>query len=157
MAENEKDIELEEDKKTEENAEEVTEAEKTEQKPDNKTEEADKKNSKKKDKKDKKDQQIEELTDKYRRTMAEFDNFRKRTEKEKASMYEIGARDIIEKILPVVDNFERGLNSIPEDEKTGAVAEGIRYISSLPRCLKMQESRRLKPAEPNLTRISIMP
>ena len=89
MAENEKDIELEEDKKTEENAEEVTEAEKTEQKPDNKTEEADKKNSKKKDKKDKKDQQIEELTDKYRRTMAEFDNFRKRTEKEKASMYEM--------------------------------------------------------------------
>lgn len=128
MAENEKDIELEEDKKTEENAEEVTEAEKTEQKPDNKTEEADKKNSKKKDKKDKKDQQIEELTDKYRRTMAEFDNFRKRTEKEKASMYEIGARDIIEKILPVVDNFERGLNSIPEAEKTGAVAEGMDKI-----------------------------
>ena len=128
MAENEKDIELEEDKKTEENAEEVTEAEKTEQKPDNKTEEADKKNSKKKDKKDKKDQQIEELTDKYRRTMAEFDNFRKRTEKEKASMYEIGARDIIEKILPVVDNFERGLNAIPEDEKTGAVAEGMDKI-----------------------------
>ena len=128
MAENEKDIELEEDKKTEENAEEVTEAEKTEQKPDNKTEEADKKNSKKKDKKATKDQQIEELTDKYRRTMAEFDNFRKRTEKEKASMYEIGARDIIEKILPVVDNFERGLNSIPEDEKTGAVAEGMDKI-----------------------------
>ena len=128
MAENEKDIELEEDKKTEENAEEVTEAEKTEQKPDNKTEEADKKNSKKKDKKDKKDQQIEELTDKYRRTMAEFDNFRKRTEKEKASMYEIGARDIIEKILPVVDNFERGLASIPESEKNTAFAEGMEKI-----------------------------
>ena len=128
MAENEKDIELEEDKKTEENAEEVTEAEKTEQKPDNKTEEADKKNSKKKDKKDKKDQQIEELTDKYRRTMAEFDNFRKRTEKEKASMYEIGARDIIEKILPVVDNFERGLATIPEDEKNAPLAEGMDKI-----------------------------
>lgn len=83
---------------------------------------------KKKDKKDKKDLQIEELTDKYRRTMAEFDNFRKRTEKEKSAMYEIGARDIIEKILPVVDNFERGLAAIPEDDKTSAVAEGMDKI-----------------------------
>lgn len=64
---------------------------------------------KKKDKKDKKDKQIEELTDRVRRQMAEFDNFRKRTEKEKAAMYEIGAKSVIEKILPVVDNFERGL------------------------------------------------
>ena len=61
-------------------------------------------------KKDKKDEQIEELTDRLKRTMAEFDNFRKRTEKEKAAMYEIGAKDIVERILPVVDNFERGLD-----------------------------------------------
>ena len=81
-----------------------------------------------KDKKDKKDQQIEELTDKYRRTMAEFDNFRKRTEKEKAAMYEIGAKDVIEKILPVVDNFERGLATIPEDDKATPVAEGMDKI-----------------------------
>ena len=64
---------------------------------------------KKKEKKDKKDEKIEELTDKVKRQMAEFDNFRKRTEKEKASMYIVGAKDIVEKILPVVDNFERGL------------------------------------------------
>jgi molecular chaperone GrpE len=64
---------------------------------------------KKKEKKDKKDEMIEELTDKVKRQMAEFDNFRKRTEKEKAGMYIIGAKDIVEKMLPVVDNFERGL------------------------------------------------
>ena len=64
---------------------------------------------KKKEKKDKKDEKIEELTDQVKRQMAEFDNYRKRTEKEKASMYIIGAKDIVEKILPIVDNFERGL------------------------------------------------
>lgn len=64
---------------------------------------------KKKETKDKKDEKIEELTDKVKRQMAEFDNYRKRTEKEKASMYIVGAKDIVEKILPVVDNFERGL------------------------------------------------
>ncbi|MBQ6323002.1 MAG: nucleotide exchange factor GrpE [Lachnospiraceae bacterium] len=63
-----------------------------------------------KDKKDKKDTQIEELTDRVKRQMAEFDNYRKRTEKEKAAMFEIGAKSVIEKILPVVDNFERGLD-----------------------------------------------
>lgn len=83
---------------------------------------------KKKDKKDKKDLQIEELTDKYRRTMAEFDNYRKRTEKEKSAMYEIGAKDIINKILPVVDNFERGLATIPEADKGTPVAEGMDKI-----------------------------
>lgn len=82
----------------------------------------------KKDKKDPKDIQIEELSDKYRRTMAEFDNFRKRTEKEKAAMYEIGAKDIINKILPVVDNFERGLASIPEADKGTPIADGMDKI-----------------------------
>ena len=76
-------------------------------------------------KKDKKDEQIEELTDRLKRTMAEFDNFRKRTEKEKAAMYEIGAKDIVERILPVVDNFERGLAAIPEAEVKSAFAEGM--------------------------------
>ena len=71
------------------------------------------------------DEQIEELTDRLKRTMAEFDNFRKRTEKEKSAMYEIGAKDIIEKILPVVDNFERGLATIPEGEEKSAFAEGM--------------------------------
>ncbi len=82
----------------------------------------------KKEKKDKKDLEIEELTDKYKRTLAEFDNFRKRTEKEKSQMYEIGAKDIIEKILPVLDNFERGLASISEEEKETPFAEGMEKI-----------------------------
>ena len=71
---------------------------------------------KKKKKKDKMEEKIEELEDRVKRQMAEFDNFRKRTEKEKSHMYEVGARDVIEKILPVVDNFERGLASVPEDQ-----------------------------------------
>ena len=62
------------------------------------------------------DEQIAELTDKVKRQLAEFENFRNRTEKEKSQMYMVGARDVIEKLLPVVDNFERGLKSIPEDQ-----------------------------------------
>lgn len=81
-----------------------------------------------KNKKDKKDEKIEELTDRLTRQMAEFDNFRKRTEKEKSQMYEIGAKDIIEKILPVVDNFERGIAAVPEDEKSNPFAEGMEKI-----------------------------
>ena len=79
-------------------------------------------------KKDPKDAQIEELQDRLKRQLAEFDNFRKRTEQEKAAMYEIGAKDIIEKILPVLDNFERGLAAVPEDEKGSSFAEGIEKI-----------------------------
>ena len=81
-----------------------------------------------KKKKDAKDTQIEDLTDRLKRTMAEFDNFRKRTDKEKASMYEIGAREVIDKILPVVDNFERGLAAVPEDEKGSAFVEGMNKV-----------------------------
>ncbi len=75
---------------------------------------------KKKDKKDKKDEKIDELTDQVKRQMAEFDNYRKRTEKEKASMYIIGAKEVVEKILPVVDNFERGLAMAKKGEETSA-------------------------------------
>lgn len=83
---------------------------------------------KKEKKKDKKDEQIEDLTDRLKRQMAEFENFRKRTEKEKASMFETGAKSVIEKILPVVDNFERGLAAVPEAEKGGAFEEGMEKI-----------------------------
>lgn len=79
----------------------------------------------KKKKKDPKDDLIEELKDRNQRQMAEFDNFRKRTEKEKASMYEIGAKDIIEKILPIVDNFERGLALVSEEEKENSFVQGM--------------------------------
>lgn len=82
---------------------------------------------KKKEKKDKKDEKIEELTDRLTRQMAEFDNYRKRTEKEKASMYVIGAKDIVEKILPVVDNFERGLATVEHPEED-PFADGMNKI-----------------------------
>ena len=82
----------------------------------------------KKEKKDKKDEKIEELTDRLTRQMAEFDNFRKRTEREKSQMYEIGAKDIIEKILPAIDNFERGLAAVPEEGKDDPFVEGMEKI-----------------------------
>lgn len=100
---------------------------------------------KKKEKKDPKDLQIEELTDRVRRTMAEFDNFRKRTEKEKSAMYEIGAKDIVDKMLPVVDNFERGLASVPEEAKGSAFAEGMEMIYK--QLLKALEDAGVKPIE----------
>lgn len=78
-----------------------------------------------KPKQDKKDLLIEELTDKYKRTFAEFDNFRKRTEKEKAAMFEVGAKAIVEKILPIVDSFERGLATVPDDQKESPFVDGM--------------------------------
>ncbi len=81
-----------------------------------------------KKKKDPRDEKIEELTDRVKRQMAEFENFRKRTDKEKSSMYEMGAKDIIERILPVIDNFERGLATVPEDAKGTPLAEGMEKI-----------------------------
>ena len=96
-------------------------------------------------KKDKKEEQIEELTDRLKRSMAEFDNYRKRTEKEKAAMYEIGAKDIIEKLLPVVDNFERGLAAIPEGEAKSAFVEGMDMIYR--QMMKMLEDVGVKPIE----------
>lgn len=82
----------------------------------------------KKEKKDKKDEKIAELNDRVMRTMAEFDNFRKRTDKEKADMFENGAKSVIEKLLPVVDSFERGLSILSEEERNTPVAEGMDKI-----------------------------
>lgn len=118
---------------TEEMAEEETE-EKEAEETEAKTEESeeDKKSEKKlfgkKNKIDKKDEKIEELTDRLTRQMAEFDNFRKRTDKEKSQMYEVGAKDIIEKILPVVDNFERGLDAVKEEEKDDPFVQGMEKV-----------------------------
>ena len=100
---------------------------------------------KKKKEKDKFEQQIEELTDRLKRNMAEFDNFRKRTEKEKSSMYIIGAKDIVEKMLPVVDNFERGLGSVPEEEKNAPFVEGMEKIYK--QLMTTLESVGVKPIE----------
>ena len=91
-----------------------------------------KREKKKKEKAEKKQEalkeKIEELEDRVKRQMAEFDNFRKRSEKEKTMMFETGARSVIEKILPVVDNFERGLASVPEEEKENGFAQGMEMI-----------------------------
>ena len=147
MAEQEKEI-LEEEQNTE-NTPEAEEADKknAEQTAEGKPEAADPeedgasgdgeeklfgKNKKKEKKEDKKEevfkQKIDELEDRVKRQMAEFENFRKRTEKEKSAMYEVGAKSVIEKILPVVDNFERGLATIPEEEKGSAFADGMNMI-----------------------------
>ena len=116
-----------ETEETEEVTEESCEAEENSEEAETEEKSEEKKGFFKK-KKDKKDEKIEELTDRVKRQMAEFDNFRKRTEKEKASMYEIGAREIIEKILPVVDNFERGLDAVKEGEKEDPFVQGMEKV-----------------------------
>lgn len=101
----------------------------TEEKPEEGQEEVKKGLFKKKEKKkDKKDEQIEELTDKLKRQMAEFENFRKRTEKEKSQMYDLGAKSMIERVLPVIDNFERGLMAVPEDQREDAFVDGMNKV-----------------------------
>lgn len=99
----------------------------------------------KKEKKDKKDLMIEELTDKYKRTFAEFDNFRKRSEKEKSAMYEIGAKDMVEKILPVVDNFERGLATVSDEDRELPFVDGMDKIYK--QLIKALEEAGVKPIE----------
>ncbi|MBD5551809.1 MAG: nucleotide exchange factor GrpE [Lachnospiraceae bacterium] len=85
-----------------------------------------------KNKEDKKtealNEKIGELEDKVKRQLAEFENFRNRTEKEKAAMFEVGAKSVIEKMLPVVDNFERGLSGLSEEEKEAPFASGMQMI-----------------------------
>lgn len=118
------------EQKTEETAEDSCEEAKAEE--DKKQEKEDSKLFKKKEKaekkKDKSKEKIEELEDKVKRQLAEFENFRNRTEKEKAAMFDMGAKSVIEKILPVVDNFERGLMSVPQEEKDGAFCDGMNKI-----------------------------
>ena len=121
-------------KKAEAEEAEATEPsdEETEKEKDEEREEAasEKKDDKKlfKKKKDKRDERIADLEDKVKRQLAEFENFRNRTDKEKSAMFENGAKSVIEKILPVIDNFERGLESIPEEEKGSPFADGMNMI-----------------------------
>ncbi len=82
----------------------------------------------KKEKKDPLKEKVDELNDRVMRQMAEFENFRKRTEKEKAQMFEQGQSNVLAKLLPVIDNFERGLAAVPEAEKDGAFADGMNKI-----------------------------
>ena len=131
---------------TVENADaEVEEAEQAEETAE-KAEEPTKEKSKLfKKKKDAKDEKIEELSDKLLRQMAEFDNFRKRTEKEKSAMYEIGAKDIVEKLLPVVDNFERGFMTVAEEDKEDAFVTGMEMVYK--QLMTMLETVGVKPIE----------
>lgn len=145
LTEMDKDIEItspEEEAEVSVEAEEASEAVRTEaadevkeasdEAEDTKAEDGDKKKSKlfgkKEKKKDKKDIQIEELNDKVIRQMAEFDNFRKRTEKEKSQMFDTGASAMIEKLLPVVDDFERGIAAMSDDDKATSFAQGMEMI-----------------------------
>lgn len=105
---------------TEEVVEEATEDTQEEKKEDKK--------KKTKKKKDKKDEKIEELNDRLMRNLAEFENFRNRSEKEKSMMFEIGAKSVIEKMLPVVDNLERGFDGLSEEEKESPFVKGIEAV-----------------------------
>ena len=127
------------------NEEEVTEtAEEETEKASNEESDDNKKGFFKK-KKDKKDEQIEELNDRVRRQMAEFENFRKRSEKEKSQMFDMGAKNVVEKILPVIDNFERGLAAVPEDRKEDAFVVGMDMVYK--QLLSTLEEAGVKPIE----------
>ncbi len=123
------DVNTEEVKEETVETETVEETEATEEKKEAKeTKKADKKKAKADKKNEAMQAKIDELEDRVKRQMAEFENFRKRTDKEKAMMFETGAKSVIEKILPVVDNFERGLATIPEDDENSAFANGMKMI-----------------------------
>lgn len=127
---------------TEDNEETTEQSENTAEESDEKNEESedgkdsseeektksDKKKKKGFKKKDKRDEQIEELNDKYQRLFAEFQNFRSRSDKEKSAMFEVGARSIVEKILPIVDNIERGVAALSEDDLDSPVGQGMNLI-----------------------------
>ncbi len=145
MENSQEDLNLEEEATEEVLEGEVVEEELEDEAEDDK-EEAEKKSFfKKKEKKDKKDEQIEELNDRVKRQMAEFDNFRKRTEREKAAMFEIGAKSVVEKILPVVDNFERGMASISAEELEAPFAQGMDRIYK--QLMTTLEGLEVKPIE----------
>lgn len=96
-------------------------------------------------KKDQKDAVIEDLQDRLKRQMAEFDNYRKRTDKEKSAMFEMGASDVVKKILPIVDNFERGFKSVTEEELQTPFAKGMDMVYK--QTIKMLEDLQVKPIE----------
>ena len=126
-------------------AQEETEAEVEETEDSEETTEEKKKLFGRKPKKDPRDEKIEELTDRVTRQMAEFDNFRKRTEKEKSAMYEIGAKSVIEKLLPIVDNFDRGFSTVAEEDKEDSFVKGMEMVYK--QILTMFETIGVKPIE----------
>ncbi len=137
-AEAAEDLEEKEPKTQEQQTEDAAEAEKE-------TDKKEKKGLGKKNKTDKKDEQIADLTDRVQRQMAEFDNFRKRTEKEKSQMFDMGAKSIIEKVLPVIDNFERALAGVAEDAAEDAFVDGMNKIYK--QMFQMLEQAGVSPIE----------
>lgn len=133
-------LEIEEEVAEEEEQDSEEESEKSESKAEAKKR---KKEEKKKNKIDPRDEKIEELTDRVARQMAEFDNFRKRSEKEKSERYEMGARDVVEKMLPIVDNFERGFQSVTEEDKENPFVDGIDKVYK--QLLTVLEGLEVKP------------
>ncbi len=134
----------------EETVSEAADSEEIEEVPDSEEEEASEETEKKgffkkKEKKDKKDEKIEELNDKLMRQMAEFDNFRKRSEREKSMMFDMGAKDVVEKILPVVDNFERGLATLDEEAQKEPFAQGMEKVYK--QLMNTLETMGVKPIE----------
>lgn len=137
---------LSEEEETEETAETASQEESEEESLSEEEQEEEKKGFfRKKEKKNKQEEKIAELTDRVQRQMAEFDNFRKRTEKEKTQMFEVGAKSVIEKILPVVDNFERGLSAVPEESKDDPFVQGMDKIYK--QLMTELESLEVKPIE----------
>ena len=133
----------------EEKKEEKTEEKKTSDQKDEKEEQEDDKEKKsffgKMEKKDPLKEKLDEMQDKYMRQVAEFDNFRKRTDKEKAQMFDAGASSVLEKMLPIVDNFERGLATVTEDQKDSAFADGMNKIYK--QLVKQLEDLGVKPID----------
>ena len=133
----------------EEKKEEKTEEKKTSDQKDEKEEQEDDKEKKsffgKKEKKDPLKEKLDEMQDKYMRQVAEFDNFRKRTDREKAQMFDAGASSVLEKMLPIVDNFERGLATVTEDQKDSAFADGMNKIYK--QLVKQLEDLGVKPID----------
>ena len=145
MADQEKEIleeEMEQDLSDAEELKEETEDEEPVSKEDKK---AAKKQAKLNKKEDSYKEKIDQLEDRVKRQMAEFENFRKRTDKEKQAMFDTGAKSVIEKILPVVDNFERGLATVPEDAKETPFAEGMEKIYK--QLMKTLDDMGVKPIE----------
>ena len=146
VSEEMKNEDLKDPSNMEQEASEETASENTETSAEEKTtEKAPEKEGFFKKKKDPKDEKIEELTDRVKRQMAEFENFRKRTEKEKSQMFDMGAKTIVEKVLPVIDNFERGLAAVPEDKKEDAFVVGMDKIYK--QFLTTLEEAGVKPIE----------
>ena len=142
-------LEETEQEAAEDMSQEQTDAQAAENQPDDKDVQTDDKKRFFGKKKDKKDKQIEDLTaqldDLRKRNLAEFENFRKRTEKEKSTMFDMGAKSVVEKLLPIIDNFERGFAGLSEEQMSDPFVSGMDMVYK--QTMKMLEDLEVKPIE----------